>query len=456
MPEIPQANQLNPAYMRLCRIYVELPVISSVRLNIRNTGFGFHDVIEPGTGAQSDIYFVNLSKLEQKIKRINYFQTETDISLLGFGFGLSDWYFTFGISNHSDVLLSYPKSILVLRDKNLQSPDDNSIYTNHLSAEAMLWNSIGVSAAKEINEGVFIGLRIKYLQGMTNAITRNREITVKTTTDPSRVATSLRSQINASLPVNIAFDPTGRVSRLNFDNSLDNIASDYIFNGNRGIAIDAGIVYDPDENTQMAASITDLGFIRWKKNAYNFNTTGDYFFNDTTLTNFQNSPGATDLAEAIRDSIYRATSGSPEPYYTLMPVKIFAGISHEILPHLRAGAMTRIEIYNLHVLPSGSISLNYTPLPFITASVSYTLMNNKYNQFGAGIALGNHGVQFYLTADNIPVRYTKDNSSALFWPYNARMFSLHAGINLLFGCRDKDEKHRPRKYKSQDDCPAYN
>ncbi len=45
MPDIPQANQLNPAYMKLCRIYVELPVISSVKVNIRNTGFGFHDVI---------------------------------------------------------------------------------------------------------------------------------------------------------------------------------------------------------------------------------------------------------------------------------------------------------------------------------------------------------------------------------------------------------------------------
>jgi hypothetical protein len=83
-------------------------------------------------------------------------------------------------------------------------------------------------------------------------------------------------------------------------------------------------------------------------------------------------------------------------------------------------------------------------------------MNYKFNQFGAGIAIGNHLVQFYLTADNIPVRYFKDNNSALFWPYNARMFSLHTGINLVFGCRDKENKNRPHKFKSQDDCPAYN
>jgi hypothetical protein len=83
-------------------------------------------------------------------------------------------------------------------------------------------------------------------------------------------------------------------------------------------------------------------------------------------------------------------------------------------------------------------------------------MNNKFNQIGAGIVIGNKGVQFYITADNIPVRYTHDNTSAFFWPYNARMFSLHTGINLLFGCRDKENRHRPHKSNSKGDCPAYN
>lgn len=65
MPGIPQANQLNPALMNTCRIYVELPVISSVKLNIRNTGFGFHDVLHTGTGVQSDTYYLDLSNLDK-------------------------------------------------------------------------------------------------------------------------------------------------------------------------------------------------------------------------------------------------------------------------------------------------------------------------------------------------------------------------------------------------------
>jgi hypothetical protein len=456
MPDVPQTNQLNPAYFKLCRVYIELPVISSIRLNLRNTGFGFHDVIEPGTGAQSNIYYIDLEKLDQHLKPVNYAQVETDVSLLGFGFGLNDWYLTFNISNHSDALIVYPKNLLELKDANLLNAGEKTVNFSRLGAETTVWNSIGISAAKEFQDGLKLGFRVKYLQGMANAITRNSTYSINQTVNPTALSSTLKTNVNSSFPVNVNYDPSGIVRSLDFSNSFDNFISNFIFNRNRGISIDGGVVYDPDDETEISAGFTDLGFIRWKKNVNRFNTNGNYFFNDSSLTAFQVHSGQADLFAAFRDSLFGSATNSVKPYYTLTPVKIFAGVTHVILPHLRAGAMTRIEFYDLRILPSVSLSLNYTPLPFLAASLSYTLMNNKFNQIGAGIVLGNKVVQFYISADNIPVRYTHDSTSAFFWPYNARMFSLHTGINLLFGCRDKENKLRPHGYKSRDDCPAYN
>ena len=455
MPDIPQSNQLNPAQFKLCRIYVELPVISSAKVNIRNTGFGFNDVLQRGTGSQSDIYLVNISNLDKILKRINFSQEETDADLLGFGFGYKDWYLTFGISSHSDLLLSYPHDVVLLKDSSL--PGSNSgatpVTLNHLGAEIMLWNSIGVSAAKEIRDGLKVGLRLKYLQGMANAVSRNAEIQL----DPSGTPVSLRTimdyRINASFPVNIRYSPNGFINSLNFDNSLNNIAGDYIFNRNRGAAIDAGFVYDPDEITEISGSITDLGFISWKKNTNLLSASGNYFFNAGDLALFQARPGAIDYVKALRDSISTAFRNTAKTYYTMTPVKIFGGITRSILPGLRAGAMTRIEIYDLHVMPSLSFSLNYIPVPIIAASLSYTLMNNKFNQVGAGIAIGNYLAQLYIITDNIPLRFTKDINSPLFWPYNARMFSLRFGLNLLFGCHQKENKFHSKNRR--DICPAY-
>ncbi len=455
MPDIPQSNQLNPALFKLCRIYVELPVISSVKVNIRNTGFGYHDVIQRGTGSQSDTYLVNVSSLDKILKRSNFSQIETDIDLLGFGFGYKDWYFTFGISSHSDLLLSYPHDIVLLRDSGLpvSAGGATPVMLNHLGAEITLWNSIGVSAAKEIRDGLKVGLRVKYLQGMANAVSRTAKIQLDQSGAPDGLRTLMDYRINASFPVNFRYTSHGLINGLSFDNPLNNVAGDYIFNGNRGAAIDAGFVYDPDEITELSGSITDLGFIRWKKNTNLLSASGNYFFTAAELALFQARPGAVDYVKALKDSISTAFKNATKSYFTLTPVKIFGGITRSVFPYLRAGVMTRIEIYDLHVMPSLSFSLNYTPVPIIAASLSYTLMNNKFNQVGAGIALGNRLAQLYVITDNIPLRFTKDSNSSLFWPYNARMFSLRFGFNLLFGCHQKENKFKPKNRR--DICPAY-
>ena len=460
MPGIPQANQLNPALFKKCRIYVELPVISSVKVNIRNSGFGYHDAIYTGTGDQSDNYYLDLSNLNKKLRTINYFQTEHDIDLLGFGFGFKDWYFTFGIANHSELLMSYPYDIITFEDKRLQAAIDKSaaISLNHLGGEITFWNSIGVSAAKELKDGLKIGLRLKYLQGMANVNTRRSELSIKTTTNPDTLDIRMKLRINSSFPVIPGYGANGFVNILNFDNSLNDIPGDFIFNGNHGFAIDAGMVYDLDEITQLTASFTDLGFIRWKKNVSYFSAIRNYSFSGNDLAQFKINSGQADLLRALQDSISGAfsTSGSARTYFTLSPVKIFGGITRVLRPNLRAGAMVRIEVYNLQVMPSLSLSMNYTPVPSIAASLSYTLMNNKFNQIGAGLAFGNRGAQLYLVTDNIPIRFTKDIHSSLIWPYNARMLSLRVGINLLFdSCNKKEKKQRSKNYKKSDLCPAY-
>jgi hypothetical protein len=458
MPQIPQANQLNPAYFKLCRIYVELPVISSVRLNIRNSAFGFHDVAQRGTGAQSDTYFIDGASLDRRVKHMNYSQLETDINVLGFGFAINEWYFTFNISNHSDALLSYPHDVVMLRDEHLLSTGTGSVNINlsKTGGELTIWNSIGVSAAKEIKDGLKVGVRLKYLQGMANAVSRHSALLLNYSGSPTALEAYMNYQLNTSFPVSMGYAPNGSVRTLNFDNSFNNIAADYIFNGNRGAAVDAGFVYDIDEKTQVSGSITDLGFIHWRNNSNSFAINKNLDFSAADLALLRAKPSQTDLVKAVRDSINGAVTSSSSNYFTLTPIKIFGGITRLLSPELKAGAMSRVEIYNLHVMPSLTLSMNYTPVPFVAASLSYTIMNNKFNQFGAGIALGNRIAQFYLITDNIVVRWTKDKQAPYLWPYNARMLSLRFGINLLFGCNQKDEKNvKHHKGSSKDACPAY-
>ena len=464
MHSIPQSNQLNPAIKHPCRFYLALPVISSVRESSRNTGFGFHDAVHTGTGSLSETYYIDLDNLDSKLKRMNYSLFNGDIDILGFGLALNDWYFTFGISNHESVQFSYPHDIVSLKDGNwdLAKMEAIPVKLNNIGANSTAWNSIGISASKEIYDGFRAGLRMKYINGMANVNTRKSKIELNTTSDPVTLDAMVDYKINSSLPVLLGYSSNGLVSSIDFEPATRNLISNYIFNGNRGLAADGGIIYDLDESTQLTASFTDLGFIWWRNNVNNFTGEGRFVFSGIDLDQYFNDPNQGDLLQALQDSLlnsFHAASAS-NGYITMLPLNIYGGVTRELIPNLKAGAMTWIEVNGRHIRPSLTLSINATPFRAFAASLSYTIMNNKLNQFGAGLAFGDRGAQFYILTDNIPVRFTKDVSTSLIYPYNARMLTLRFGLNFFFGCKENEKEggSPARRFpgsKTRDNCPAY-
>lgn len=462
MHSIPQTNQLNPAVRQKCKVYLSLPVLSSVRFNLRNTAFGFHDVFHTGTGTQSGTYYLDLDNLEKKIKKMNYSLLNSDIDILGAGFEVKDWYFTFGIVNHISMQLSYPDDIVSLKDGNwdINKGEGVPVKLNRIGINATVWNSIGISASKEFFEGLRAGVRFKYLNGMANLNTRRSKIELNTTEDPITLEALVKYKINSSVPVNLGYSANGLVNSLDFSPATENLIGNYIFNTNRGLALDGGVVYDYDDEMQFTASFTDLGFIWWRKNVKNFTGEGKFVFQGIDLDAYFDDPNQGDLIQALQDSLLNslhATAGN-KGYLTMLPLNLYGGVTRELIPNLRAGAMTWIEVNGTHLRPSLTLSLNATPMKAFAASLSYTIMNNKLNQFGAGLAFGRRGAQFYLITDNIPVRFTRDLSTGLLWPYNARMLSLRFGLNIIFGCKEENKNSIKRKYngsKGLDNCPAY-
>jgi hypothetical protein len=260
MHSIPQVNQLNPAVRHPCRVYIGLPVISSLRQNTRNTGFGFHDAIHTGTGAQSDTYYLDIDQLDKKLRGMNYMLGNADIDLAGLGLEIGDWYFTFGVSSHASMQVAYPHDIVSLKDGNwdVNSGTPIPVNLNRIGINSTLWNSIGVSASKEFMDGLRIGARVKYINGMANVNTRKSAIMLNTTSDPISLDAEVDYKVNSSIPVTLGYGSNGLVNSVNFEPATHNLIGNYIFNGNRGLSIDGGVVYDLDEATQISASFTDL------------------------------------------------------------------------------------------------------------------------------------------------------------------------------------------------------
>ena len=86
---LPQNHLVNPALRPSNSVYIGLPVLSGINLNINNNFVNFSDVIMKGQPKDSIISFLHpdydVDKFIAKIKDKNSLEPETTIQLLGSG-----------------------------------------------------------------------------------------------------------------------------------------------------------------------------------------------------------------------------------------------------------------------------------------------------------------------------------------------------------------------------------
>ncbi len=462
MHSVPQAIHTNPALFYRCRTYIELPLLSGTGFSWSGSGFGYHDAIHYGTGNRADSLIIDLDKLEKKLKNRNYIRLDLEVNLLGAGFRIGDYYLHFNISNFTKARIGIPGDLISMRDGNwdLSSGEPRDLDLSRLGADATNYFQFAAGASTAIVEGLYAGVSLKYLRGAANLSSRRTDLTVFTEGDPIALQAESDYRIRASFPVDVSIDNQGLVDGLDFAGSFSSILSDFIFNGNHGAAFDAGVIYEYSDELTLSASIIDLGFIRWKSAVNRFDANAAIRFTGFDLRQYVDTQGSTDFFGAVVDSVLESFQfqASTEPYFTFLTTKIYAGGFYRVLPGLNVSAVTRTELFDRRPHFALTLAGNYSPLPFLQGTLSYTLSNYKFDQLGFGVAIGGNGAQFYFVTDHIPVRYVRDTGTGILWPYNARLVNIRFGINLIFGCREADGGSRQGSYRrsrSQVPCPAY-
>jgi hypothetical protein len=259
----------------------------------------------------------------------------------------------------------------------------------------------------------------------------------------------------------VAYNPQGYVSSVNLSNSFNNIFRDFIMANNHGAGIDLGVIYQYDDRLTLAASLIDLGFIRWKSNVNRFEANGSITFSGFDLRNYASNQGNSDFLEALIDTIRQSFmfEASQQPYYTSLTPKLYAGAMYQLTEKVNVSALTRTEFFDRRPHFALTLAGNYSPLPYLHGTLSYSIMNNRFDQLGFGISLGNGPMHFYIVSDHIPVFYVRDSASGLIWPYSAQTMNIRLGMNLIFGCGENNPSGKPsayrKRWKSKNSCPAY-
>lgn len=448
---VPQRGLLNPAINHTCNIYVSgiiMPiagqVLPPIHFNYNNNAFSYKNVISKGTGIFSDSLVTpfqvggDTDKFFKRLRKVNYISIENHIDLLSVGYRWKQFYFDFHIAEKTEFRASFPKDLIVLAwEGNGKSLLGNEAFLSYMGATATHYREYAIGTSYEINKQLSVGGRAKLLFGKANIYSKKTDLTWTTN------ETDFTYNINADMEV-YSSQPFMDIQEFYYDYQNDTLIyedtvyedvdpMDIVFqNGNPGGALDLGATYKFNEKLTFYASVLDLGFIKWKQNINALNLKGEFIWDgwhDIRPALMEDDSLMDETVQNYTDSVIQIFNPTfqKESYTQWLTPKFYLGGTYTFNEKLNAGLLMRGDVFQHRLHGSVTLSANSQLTKWFAGSLSYSILNNSFNNIGAGVVFKIPWFQFYIVTDNI---------SAI-WPQSVRNVNFRMGINLLLGCDKK-------------------
>ncbi|HET6225720.1 MAG TPA: DUF5723 family protein, partial [Bacteroidia bacterium] len=165
MGVVPQRTYSNPALIpKGSRISVGIPMLSSEQLSIRNSGFKYSDVVKHG---DDDSLHLDVDNMLSKLSPNNYLSVNYNPDILSFGIVADKNYISFNITEKVDIRFRYPKAFMEFLWKGNGAYLDKEMQFN-FGLDFSHYREYALGYAREINDKLFVGGKVKYLYGMEN------------------------------------------------------------------------------------------------------------------------------------------------------------------------------------------------------------------------------------------------------------------------------------------------
>ena len=468
MKTVSTRHELNPAFQSLPNVYVDLPILPSFYVAGGENSLILHDVIFPKSinGEMQTVLFLHKdldvgdkNKVYNQLKKNTNIFSEVQIDLLSFGFRTKEkHYFTFGISQKVSEAINVPKDLFKLALYG--TPDTlnmNKFDLKKFGVNANVYSEIALGYSRNVDEQLTLGGKAKLLLGQANASAKSSNLILETSRE--KWIAHMNSEVKATIPyVDYTIDNEGKIDKTEF-NEPDK-TSDY-FNlltkpSGWGGALDLGASYYMlDNHLHLSASVLDLGFIHWKgsKSAKvaKLEAKGDMTYEGMNLNKLEGEDGVGDLLDELTqfaDSISYTTSlgGS---YNTWLPAKVMLGVEYGILSNkITFGLLSKSVIVNKSLYEEVTTSVNFLPVNWFNATLSYSWINGRFGNLGLGLGGRVGPFNMFIAADYIPLRYTPE-----YYPTHTQQFNVKGGFMLNFGYKDKKDDDKDGVINRKDKCP---
>lgn len=394
-----QSSYLNPAYTQNTKWVVALPSWYGM---LHQRGFSVGSLIK---GQVSGSLLTNRNQV----------LTGSDISLFSVGYQRKKWNYRLSqkYKLHTDIQSNAPLIELLLGGNSsiVGGQINASPYLNTISYGE---TSVGVSYILDRN--LTIGANVKFLNGIQNISTEQSDFTLSVDSEIYQLRLEGDIAVNSSFPI-----------------SLDNFSSarlfaTHIIPRNFGMAIDLG-VNGKMGDWEYAASIMDLGFLRWTDQVNNYKIQGTFLYEGVSLDELiENDFNLLDTLGASVD-----IDNAKQPYQKFVPAKFYGGLTYHYLDRWDLSGMIYAHRSNATTNAAFALNATRTFADRHALGIHYSVIGNNPL---------NLGVSGFSTLGPFQIYGIFDNIIGLFNNYNAENVNLRAGINIVFPVRKKQEMIR--------------
>jgi hypothetical protein len=425
-----QRTYVNPGLLPDAKVYIGIPVLGSQYINLSNNRLDFKALNSVLEVQPNDSVFVNVSKLASIFGKRNYLNLAWDMDILHLGIKAGNNILAFNSTMRTMTKVSYPGDLfkIALEGNGGENLDKDMDFSMGLDMQQYL--EFGFYYGREHSEKLTFGGRLKYLQGISNVWLEKGDITFRTNSEDFslNVMTDLKLHTSATF-VDPSFIDSAQGLTTNFPKGLLGFK-------NNGVGLDLGAQYYLTKRIAVSASLIDLGFIRWNSNATTFTskhpgqwtTFNGVNFNDFFIdsSNFENS--VQEMADSLADRLN--VQQSRGAYTRSLYTQFYLGSNFRLTKSHNAGLLLYGNFHNRRLHPGLTVSWNSKLTRVFSVSVTYTMVNNTFNNLGLGYTLNGGPFQIHMISDNIINAFSLGN---------ARLMNMRFGMGFTIG-RDKDEK----------------
>ena len=420
-----QSRYTNPAFSPDAKVYIEFPALSSTYISYSNNSFSKNTLIHMGTGLKADSLVIDIPNFFNSIKDVSVMNQSMELNLFGLGVRSGDMFFSLRFSTHERLSMEIGKDLVGFFYYGNSRYKGETLTTTGLDIDNQIYNQLALDFSMPYDDKLTIGAGIKVLMGVMNVNTKTSQVDFYTSNTGDSLNIQTTQLMQVSLPFELEIDSENNIEDLLTD---DIDVGNIIGTKNMGFGIDLGATYKMlDDKLLLSASIIDLGYIKWKNNAYLLEHNGEIAFNGIDFSSeITGSDNAKDPIEEWTDSIIDDMKmvALNQKYSTMLPTKIYLGGTYQLHKYLNVGFLMRTIFINQKPKMGYTLSANTSVGNWLGFSAAYTIGNKTFNNIGLGLSLKGGPLQFHIVTDNI---------LGITSLHTAKNINLRFGLNLQFG-----------------------